>query len=141
MVCQVESSAGPSAGDKRPHPSVSADAINWKRGSKILTNIETVFVKPEDCPDVSETIIVGIDPGEIKTASATRIGPVNDTTRASVDINRSFLYRPYTKFRQLLQERKAATGIDTLESRMPSMTLQGIGDYLQYLREERRREQ
>ncbi|KAF9280726.1 hypothetical protein BGZ68_007048 [Mortierella alpina] len=141
MECQVDSSAGPSTGDKRPHPSVSADAINWKRGSKILTNIETAFVKPEDCPDASETIIVGIDPGEIKTASATRIGPVNDTTRVSIDINRSFLYRPYTKFRHLLQERKVATGIDILESRMPSMTLQGIGGYLQYLREEGRREQ
>ena len=39
---------------------------------------ETAFAKPDDCPDASETIIVGIDPGEVKTASATRIGRVND---------------------------------------------------------------
>ncbi|KAF9921112.1 hypothetical protein BGZ67_000750, partial [Mortierella alpina] len=91
MESQVELSAGPNAGDKRPYPSVSAGTINWKRGSKILKNIETVFVRPEDCPDASETIIVGIDPGEIKTASATRIGPVNDTTRLAVDISRAFL--------------------------------------------------
>ena len=39
---------------------------------------ETAFTKPDDCPDASETIIVGIDPGEVKTASATKIGRVND---------------------------------------------------------------
>ncbi|KAG9319191.1 hypothetical protein KVV02_003033 [Mortierella alpina] len=120
---------------------VSAGSINWKRRSKILKNIETVFVRPEDWPDASETIIVGIDSGEIKTASATRNGPVNDTTRVSVDINRTFLYRPYTKFRQLVQERKAASRIDVMESSIPSMTIQGIRDYLDYLRENRSREQ
>ncbi len=141
MEFQAESSAGPSAGAKRPHPSVSASTINWKRGSKLLTNIETVFVKPEDCPDASATIIVGVDPGEIKTASATRVGPVNDTTRVSIDIKRSFLYRPYAKFRQLVQERKAANGVDILESRMPSMSIGGIRGYLEYLQNNNRREQ
>ncbi|CAO3572975.1 unnamed protein product [Mortierella alpina] len=142
MECHAESSGSPSIGAKiRPRASVSADTINCKRGSKLLTNTETVFAKPEDCPDASETTIVGIDPGEIKTAYATRISPVNNTTRISVDIKRAFLYRPYTKFRLLVQARKAASGIGVFESRIPSMTIQGIRGYLEYLRKDRRREQ
>ncbi|KAF9574392.1 hypothetical protein EC968_006552 [Mortierella alpina] len=141
MEWQAEPSAGPSIRAKRPRSSDTASTINWKRGSKILKNIETVFVMPEDCPNAAESIIIGIDPGEIKTACATRIGPVSDSTRVSVDVNRSFLYRPYTKFRQLLQERKAADGIDVLESRMPSLTIQGVRGYLEYLRDNNTREQ
>ncbi|KAF9950747.1 hypothetical protein BGZ72_007645, partial [Mortierella alpina] len=125
--------------DKRPY-SESGCMINWQRGSKLLRNIETVFVKPEDCLDARDSVVIGIDPGEIKTATATRIGPADGPTRASVHIRRSFLYRPYVKFRHLLQDRKAASGIDVLESKMPSMNLQGIRRYLDYLRNENRRE-
>ncbi|KAF9945248.1 hypothetical protein BGZ72_001530 [Mortierella alpina] len=79
MESHAECSRNSSAGAKRPHLSVSAGTINWKRGSKLLTSIETVFARPENCPDASETTIIGIGPGEIKTACATRTGPVNDT--------------------------------------------------------------
>ncbi|KAF9975593.1 hypothetical protein BGZ75_000457, partial [Mortierella antarctica] len=44
------------------------------------------------------------------------------------------LTTPYTMFRGLLQQRKAAQGIDIIESKIPSMTIEGIHTYLNYFK-------
>ncbi|CAO3570186.1 unnamed protein product [Mortierella alpina] len=111
-------------------------------------------------PNSDSTTVIGMDPGEVCTMTATRIGPKDGATaspaagpssstatpttawqgldspkRASVVVRRSFLYKPYTTFRGLLQQRKADQGIDVIESKIPSMTMAGILIYLNYLRD------
>ncbi|KAF8936078.1 hypothetical protein BGZ58_004639, partial [Dissophora ornata] len=110
---------------------VSKSTINWKRGSKMLENVEVRFSTSNVCPP-ADTVVIGIDPGEVYTMKATRVDPLS-TKRESVRIRRSFLYRPYTIFRHLLEERKAAHGISELEARIPSFRVETIEEYLAYL--------
>ncbi|KAF9938835.1 hypothetical protein BGZ67_010310 [Mortierella alpina] len=133
--------------------------INWLRSSRILQNVGVLYTNPGNSPNPDLTTVIGIEPGEVNTMTATRIGPMSSATtstaegpststasataswhgldsplRASVVVRRSFLYKPYTMFRGLLQQRKAAQGIDIIESKIPSMTIEGIHLYLNYFK-------
>ena len=115
--------------------------INWERGSRLLENVQKVFNTRQACAGYQNARVVGIDPGEKNTMTATVIDPLIPVARKSVIVRRKFLYRPYAIFRRLLEEKKHASGIDTLESLMPSMALFGMAKYLSYLSTEKRREQ
>ncbi|KAF9271428.1 hypothetical protein BGZ68_003654 [Mortierella alpina] len=145
---------------RSPSPAPPApDGINWSRSSKLLRNVEVVYTAPGNSPNPNVTTVIGIDPGEVNTMTATRIGPrpsvtastaagpsastatataswqgIDSPRRASVVVRRSFLYKPYTMFRGLLQERKAAQRIDIIESKIPSMTMEGMQTYLNYFK-------
>ncbi|KAG0196104.1 hypothetical protein BGX28_000134 [Mortierella sp. GBA30] len=150
------------------------DNINWLRSSRLLRNVGVVYTTPNNSPNPDETIIIGMDPGEVNSMTATRIGPSersrtstspaagapasststsasrasagalastvgapvrpDSAARASVVVRRSFLYKPYTMFRGLLQQRKADQGIDIIETKIPSMTMEGIRRYLDYFK-------
>lgn len=114
--------------------SVNQHNINWKRGSKLLQNVEITFSSPLSCPPVDRTVVIGMGPREVFTMTAIKLDPRFPNQRESVRIRRSFMYRPYILFIHLLQDRKAAQGIDRLESGIPSMTLNNIEGYLRYLR-------
>ncbi|KAG0006506.1 hypothetical protein BGZ65_007253 [Modicella reniformis] len=43
--------------------SVTQTNINWKRGSRLLPNVEVTFATPSSCPPVGNTVVVGMDPG------------------------------------------------------------------------------
>ncbi|KAF9949650.1 hypothetical protein BGZ72_008598 [Mortierella alpina] len=135
---------GSSARKRRPEPSPPAqgkrqrvahphEGINWKRSSKLLQNVEIAYEHAENCPQVDNTIIIGMDPGEVVTMAATRLDPTRPSNRASVKVTRSFLYRPYILFRRLLEERKRVQGIDVLESQIPSFSRDGIHRYLDFM--------
>ncbi|KAI7831508.1 hypothetical protein BC939DRAFT_437260 [Gamsiella multidivaricata] len=111
---------------------VTRNTINWKRSSKILENVEVRFNSPSTCPP-DDTVVIGIDPGEVYTMTATRIDPALPTRRESLRIRRAFLYRPYMLFKRLLEKQKAAARIDVLEARLPSFTVEKIEEYLAYL--------
>jgi hypothetical protein len=111
--------------------------INWKRSSKMLENVEVAFATRQQCPPHNTTVVIGIDPGEVKTATATRIDPSRPNERHSVTITRKFLYRPYAQFRRLLETRKKMAGIDVIEANMPPRTIEGIGQYLTYMQTNR----
>ncbi|KAF9419685.1 hypothetical protein BGZ94_009337 [Podila epigama] len=80
-----------------------------------------------------DTVIIGTDPGGRNTMTATRIDPHKSNERTSVTIRRSFLYRPYILFRRRLEARKKEKGIDEIESKLPTMGLHTMDQYLQYL--------
>ncbi|KAF9941714.1 hypothetical protein BGZ70_006213, partial [Mortierella alpina] len=111
------------------------EGINWTRGSRVLVNVAKKFASPEDCAafPAHDTIIIGMDPGERNTMTATRIDPQRSNERTSVTIRRSFLYRPYLIFKRRLEERKEEAGIDQVEARLPTMSLSTMDQYLQYL--------
>ncbi|KAF9921030.1 hypothetical protein BGZ67_000799, partial [Mortierella alpina] len=90
------------------------DTINWTRGSRLLVSVAKKFASPEDSAafPAQSTVIIGMDPGERNTMTATRIDPRRSNERTSVTIRRSFFYRPYIMFRRRLEERKAEAGID-----------------------------
>ncbi|KAI7831558.1 hypothetical protein BC939DRAFT_437411, partial [Gamsiella multidivaricata] len=111
---------------------VTRNTINWKRSSKILENVEVRFNSPSTCPP-DDTVVIGIDPDEVYTMTATRIDPALPTKRESLRIRRAFLYRPYMLFKRLLEKQKAAARIDVLEARLPSFTVERIEEYLAYL--------
>lgn len=112
---------------------VEDDQINWERGSKMLENVQVKFKTRQQCSAFRHAIVVGMDPGEKNTMTATMIDTRLPVQRKSVTVRRTFLYRPYTLFRRRLQEEKEAAGIQIVESLMPPMTLSGIKDYLKYL--------
>ncbi|KAF8911813.1 hypothetical protein BGZ58_005830, partial [Dissophora ornata] len=106
--------------------------INWKRGSKMLQNVELQFAERDKCTPIDKTLVIGLDPGEVNTVTATKIDP-KDHSRHSIKITRKFLYRPYALYRRLLQARKKDAGIDSIESGIPPMTLDGINEYLTFM--------
>jgi len=106
--------------------------INWERGSKMLENVELKFSARDKCTPIDTTLVIGLDPGEVNTITATKIDP-KDNSRHSIKITRKFLYRPYAIYRRLLQARKKDAGIDSIESRIPPMTLNGIDEYLAFM--------
>ncbi|KAI7819725.1 hypothetical protein BC939DRAFT_251896 [Gamsiella multidivaricata] len=111
---------------------VTRNAINWKRGSKILENVEVRLNSPGTCPP-GDTVVIGIDPGEVYTMTATRVDPALPTKRESSRIRRAFLHRPYMLFKRLPEKQKAAARIDVLEARLPAFTVEKIEEYLAYL--------
>ncbi|KAG0361566.1 hypothetical protein BGZ54_009050, partial [Gamsiella multidivaricata] len=123
-----EASSGPTSGADTID--VTRNTINWKRSSKILENVEVRFNSPGTCPP-GDTVVIGIDPGEVYTMTATRIDPALPTKRESLRIRRAFLYRPYMLFKRLLEKQKAAARIDVLEARLPSFTAEKIEEYLE----------
>ncbi|KAI1286575.1 hypothetical protein EDD11_000230, partial [Mortierella claussenii] len=58
--------------------------INWKRGSKMLQNLEVTFADPQQSPPFDSTVVVGVDPGEVNTVTATKIDPARAHERHSV---------------------------------------------------------
>lgn len=125
---------------KRPRIAHPHEGINWRRGSKILQNVEVAYEHAENCPRADRTIVIGMDPGEVATMTATRLDPARPSNRASVKVKRSFLYRPYIIFRRLLEQRKNAHGIDVLESQIPAFSRDGIHRYLDYMSQDGTRE-
>jgi hypothetical protein len=109
-----------------------AATINWKRGSKLLPNVEVTYNANTFCPPVGSTAVIGVDPGEVFTMTATKVDPANNV-RESIRISRTFLYQPYLMFRTLLEEAKEAAGIDAIESDIPPMMLTKMDAYLQYM--------
>ncbi|KAF9288572.1 hypothetical protein BGZ68_010950 [Mortierella alpina] len=130
-----------SAEGKRPRTAHPHEGINWKRASKMLQNVEVAYEHAEVCPPADQTVVIGMDPGEVVTMTATRLDPTRPSNRASVKVTRSFLYRPYILFRRLLEGRKRAQGIDLLESLIPSFSRDGIHRYLDYMSQDGVRDQ
>ncbi|CAO3565455.1 unnamed protein product [Mortierella alpina] len=149
-----------SLGKRKQPSSPPSDGINWLRSSKMLKNVGLLYTNQGNSPNPDSTTVIGMDPGEVCTMTATRIGPKDGATaspaagpssstatpttawqgldspkRACVVVRRSFLYKPYTMFRGLLQQRKADQGIDVIESKIPSMTMAGMLIYLNCLRD------
>ncbi|KAF9962789.1 hypothetical protein BGZ65_007941 [Modicella reniformis] len=106
----------------------------------MLENVQVRFKTLEQCADFQEAIVVGMDPGERNTMTATMINTAMPEIRESVTVRRSFLYRPYTIFRRRLEEEKEIASVQMVESLMPPMTLSGIADYLKYLETDGRRQ-
>lgn len=96
----------------------------------MLRNVEKEFA---DGAGPLRPTIIGIDPGEVYIMTATKLNPYDNTTRESIRVRRSFLYRPYLLYRHLLRDRKAANEIDFFESNIPPMTINSIGTRLNYL--------
>ncbi|KAG0212524.1 hypothetical protein BGX28_006122 [Mortierella sp. GBA30] len=83
---------------KRPRNVNSYQSINWLRSSKLLQNVGKKYATPEDCLQfsVDDYIIIGMDPGERNTMTATRLDPRRSSDRTTVTIRRSFLYHVLT---------------------------------------------
>jgi hypothetical protein len=106
--------------------------INFKRSSIMLPNLEKVYDSREKCPNPRDVVVVGIDPGERVTMCCTRVS-FTSGERESVSIRRSFLYRPYTRFKQLYERRLMQAGLTRVVSAIPPLKLGGVVTYLQYL--------
>ncbi|KAI1306688.1 hypothetical protein EDD11_004691, partial [Mortierella claussenii] len=92
----------------KPHERVAFDpkTINWKRGSDMLKSVEVEFGTPEQCCPFTHARVVGIDPGEVNTATATLLDPARPHHRQTVTIRRKYLYRPFLLFRRQCMDRK-----------------------------------
>jgi hypothetical protein len=107
--------------------------INWRQGSKLLTNVEEQFHDASSCPSPDDTIIIGIDPGEKNAMTAALIDPRNPNRRHVVKIQRSFLYGPHIQFRNALKKQKDAIGITQLETNIPSFSRTTLTEYFEYM--------
>ncbi|KAG9319243.1 hypothetical protein KVV02_001178 [Mortierella alpina] len=140
----THTASAPTSSAARPTKTYDPTKINFARGSKTLTNVEVKFAKPENCPDCKRARVVGVDLGEQISFCATRIGPKkgeltteNEGQREIVYIRRSYLYKPTTAFRQEYQNRLQESGLDLVLSRMPSLNLGGVAQYIQYTAQHR----
>ncbi|KAG0299602.1 hypothetical protein BGZ99_004087, partial [Dissophora globulifera] len=126
-----------SDGSTVPIPQAAlAATINWKRGSRMLPNVEVTYNASTAFPPIRSTTVIGIDPGEVFAMTATRVSAETlpaTANRKSVRISRSYLYQPYLRFRTLMEEKKEAKRIDVLESNIPPMTLTTMDEYFQYM--------
>ncbi|KAF9943963.1 hypothetical protein BGZ72_003005, partial [Mortierella alpina] len=132
-TAQMSLGASTSSAAPAPPPTTSACQVNWKQRSKLLQNVETVYQRPEDCPPANDTIVLGADPGEINALVVAKLDPRNGQKRHVVKITRKFLSAPYIKFRRLLEARKAATGIQDLESGIPPFSRATLAQYFTYM--------
>ncbi|KAG0313187.1 hypothetical protein BG000_005971, partial [Podila horticola] len=96
--------------------------MNFKQSSKFVPNIEVRFDRPEVCPDPDDAILLGIDPGEVNTLTITKLDPRFPNQRHVLKVQQSFLSRPDVRFRNALQDHKAAQGINQLESQIPEFS-------------------
>jgi hypothetical protein len=107
--------------------------INFKRGSKLLENVEVKFDKPERCPSPRTTTIVGCDPGIVNPLTFSQLDPGNPHKRETVKITSKFLNFPVSRFRQLLVRRKKEYEIDKIESSKPSFGRDTMDQYFRWV--------
>ncbi|KAF9279603.1 hypothetical protein BGZ74_002807, partial [Mortierella antarctica] len=107
--------------------------MNFKQSSKLVPNIEVRFDRPEVCPDPDDTILLGMDPGEVNAMTITKLDPRFPNQRHVLKVRRSFLSRPDVRFRNALRDCKTAQGVDKLESRIPEFSRGTLDRYFFYL--------
>ncbi|KAF9217482.1 hypothetical protein BGZ59_003810 [Podila verticillata] len=107
--------------------------MNFKQASKLVPNIEVHFDHPEKCPDPDNAILLGMDPGEVNSLTITKLDPRFPNQRHVLKVRRSFLSQPDVRFRNALQDRKAAEGINQLESQIPEFSRATLERHFFYL--------
>ncbi|KAI8357024.1 hypothetical protein B0O80DRAFT_304483 [Mortierella sp. GBAus27b] len=107
--------------------------INWRQGSKLLTNVEEQFHDASICPSPDDTIIIGIDPGEKNAMAAALIDPKNPNGRHVVKIRRSYSYGPHIQFRNALKKQKDEIGVTQLETNIPAFSRTTLTEYFEYM--------
>ncbi|KAF9432435.1 hypothetical protein BGZ76_010824 [Entomortierella beljakovae] len=96
--------------------------INWKQESRLLGNVEVKHNTPAQCPDPSNTTIIGIDPGEIYSMTIAKLNPNDSNEREILRASRKYLYKPLKKVRHWLEERKLRLGVTSFENNIPSFS-------------------
>ncbi|KAF9980867.1 hypothetical protein BGZ65_004577 [Modicella reniformis] len=84
---------------------IKSACFHWTLNVKLLVfiNVEVQFSDPSQCPTAEDTIVIGINPGEVNTITAAKIDPKDPNSRDIIKVKRYFLYDPTIKFRNLLQ--------------------------------------
>ncbi|GJJ76092.1 hypothetical protein EMPS_08451 [Entomortierella parvispora] len=137
QTAQTGVASQPTSMSKNPGPVTfnNGSTYTFGKGSATLPNA-SVF----DFGDITtgEVTVIGIDPGEVFSMTATRLrlnaeksGTTND--RASKRIRRSFLYHPVRLFQEAVRVKKVKEHIHLLETNIPPYKPQSILERMRYL--------
>jgi hypothetical protein len=112
----------------------------WTAGTRLLPNVELRFSSPDKCPDPTEALVIGWDPGAKYAAVTSCLNPQDPHRRHTLTISRGFLWRPALLFRDLVDKKKKDTlgpdGLRTikdLEAAIPSYSLDNLPAYIRYM--------
>lgn len=112
----------------------------WTAGTRLLPNVELSFSSPDKCPDPTEALVFGWDPGAKYAAVISCLNPQDPHRRYTLTISRGFLWRPALLFRDLVDKKKKDTlgpdglrTIKNLEAAIPSYSLDNLPAFIRYM--------